>query len=484
MLVAVSAAESVGDRRPGSWRHVERALRLLGDVKTGDGPIVVALGLQVFVLLTAYYLIKTVREPLILLSGVWGLKGSELKTYGASAQALLLLLLIPLYARVVGRVPRWRLIRGSLLVNALCLVLFIAAGLAGLPIGVPFYIWLGIAGLFSVAQFWSLANDLHERREGERLFGTIAVGGSLGAIAGAQFARWLIGPLGIYGVMAVAAGLNVAAMLLVTVVRRSHRGRRPAAPPHPPSAETAPEIPRSRHAFSLVLHDRYLLLLGVLLLLSNLVNTQGEYILADAVRSHAQAQPEAARAAFIGRFYGTFYSVVNITALFIQALLVSRLFKHAGIRALLFVLPAVALCGYGVIAFVPALAVISTVKAAENGLDYSLQNTLGQALFLPTSREAKYTGKAAVDTTFVRFGDLLAAALVFVGIHALGLSRAGFAVMNVLLVAAWLGTAAAVGWRHSRLAGDEPPRPRGRRRVVAAPLSKPRGAGKSAPSMA
>jgi AAA family ATP:ADP antiporter len=482
----VNAAETLWDRGPGPgrWRHIERALRLFGDVKQGDGPVVVALGFHVFVLLTAYYLMKTVREPLILLSGVWGLTGSELKTYGAAAQALLLMLLIPLYARMVGRVARWRLLQGSLLAVVACLALFIAAGAGGLPIGVPFYVWLGIAGLFAVAQFWSLANDLHERREGERLFGVIAVGGSLGAIAGAQIARWLIGPLGIYGIMALAAGLYLAAVPLLMLIRRSHRRRRSASRAHPlPSPhETAAEIPRSRHAFALVLHNRYLLLLGLLLLLSNLVNTQGEYILADAVTAHVRGQPEAARAASIGRFYGTFYSVVNVAALLIQALLVSRLFKHAGIRALLFVLPVVALCGYGTIAFIPALAVISVVKAAENGFDYSLQNTLGQALFLPTSREDKYTGKAAVDTTFVRFGDLLAAALVFLGLHVLELSRVGFALMNVLLTAAWLGTAAAVGWRHRRLAGDEPGPRRGRRRIVSPARSTV--VDKPAPSMA
>ena len=54
-------------------------------------------------------------------------------------------------------------------------------------------------------------------------------------------------------------------------------------------------------------------------------------------------------------------------------------------------------------------------KIAENSLDYSLSNTARQSLFLPTSREAKYKAKQAIDTFFVRFGDVASAGLVFAG---------------------------------------------------------------------
>src|SRR5688572_17222008 len=109
-----------------------RWLRLFGDVRKGEAGLVLLLGTQVFVLLVAYYLLKTVREPLILLKTLWGLKGSELRTYGTAAQALLLLALMPLYPRVPGAIPRSFLVRGSLLPLAIVTALFIAAGLVGL----------------------------------------------------------------------------------------------------------------------------------------------------------------------------------------------------------------------------------------------------------------------------------------------------------------------------------------------------------------
>jgi AAA family ATP:ADP antiporter len=407
-------------------------------------------GLQIFLLLTAYYLLKTVREPLILLWGAWGLEGDELKIYATSAQALLLFGLVPLYGALAGRVRRLALVRITLIIFILSLVVFIVLGAGQVPIAVPFYMWLGMVSLLGIAQFWSLAADLHSREAGERLFGVIAIGGSLGAIVGAQAARRLIGGLGIYGLMTTAALLYAAALVVVTAIE--HACPRSSASPE----AAAPAAPPTHNALSLVAHNRYLLLIGGLLVVANLVNTQGEFILAETVKTHARLYPEAERAALVGRFYGAFYSVVNAVALLIQALLVSRVLKRGGTRWALFLLPSVAMAGYGAIALVPTLAVVALGKAAENSFDYSMQTTVRQTLFLPTDRETKYKGKATVDTVCVRLGDMAAGALVLVSLHVFSLSRRGFALGNLALVVVWLVVALAIARRHRRLVGEGP----------------------------
>jgi AAA family ATP:ADP antiporter len=435
-----------------------RLWRVVGDVRAGEGRRVSLFGLQIFLLLTAYYLLKTVREPLILLWGIWGLHGQELKVYATSAQALLLLGVLPLYARLASRVPRLALIRYTLIGFVASLALFVVLGSNGVPIAAPFYMWLGIVSLLGVAQFWSLAVDLYNQEAGERLFGVIAIGGSAGAIVGAQLAHRLIERLGIYGLMMMAAALYAVAFLVVTLIDRNGGAGGSAE-------RAAPAAPRSRGVFSLVMRDRYLLLIGALLLVANLVNTQGEFILADAVKAHAETFPAAERQAVIGRFYGGFYGVVNAVAFAVQALLVSRVLKRGGTGWALFLLPWVALSGYGAIALFPSLAVVAMAKIAENSFDYSLETTVEQTLFLPTTREVKYTGKATVDTVCVRLGDMAAGAFVLVGLHLFSLSRRGVAIGNVILVVIWLAIAVAIARRHRTLAGDAParraaPRPR------------------------
>jgi len=103
------------------------------------------------------------------------------------------------------------------------------------------------------------------------------------------------------------------------------------------------------------------------------------------------------------------------------------------------------------------------VKVTEGTTDYSLQNTVQQALFLPTSVDAKYKAKSAIDTVSKRIGDLGSTALVSLGSLA-GLQVLGFAIANVVAAAVWIwlcillrrrltGTAAATS------GGEAAPRP-------------------------
>ena len=142
---------------------------------------------------------------------------------------------------------------------------------------------------------------------------------------------------------------------------------------------------------------------------------------------------------------------MNILALVLQALVVSRVIKHFGVRIALLVMPGVAIIGYATMAFVPLLWFIRGTKMAENSLDYSLQNTTRNALYLPTSRDAKYKAKQANDTFFVRFGDVISAGLVFVGTTWLGFAARQFALVNVGLIVLWLILAVAIGRRYKKL---------------------------------
>ena len=106
------------------------------------------------------------------------------------------------------------------------------------------------------------------------------------------------------------------------------------------------------------------------------------------------------------------------------------------------------------IIFIPILAVIRVAKILENSTDYSIQNTTRHALFLPTSREAKYKAKAAIDTFFWRTGDMLQAGVVFVGVQlAFGISH--YAIVNVIFVLIWLGVAVAIAREHRKLSTEE-----------------------------
>jgi len=153
------------------------------------------------------------------------------------------------------------------------------------------------------------------------------------------------------------------------------------------------------------------------------VNTIGEFLLgklvvAEASRTIAEgAAAGLTKSQLIGIFYGDFFGWVNLVSFLVQLFIVSRVFKRIGVRGALFILPLVAFVSYGVLILLPALAAVRIGKIVENSTDYSLQNTSRQALFLPTSREAKYKAKQAIDSFCWRAGDVLQAVIVFIGVR-------------------------------------------------------------------
>src|SRR5690606_14710762 len=114
---------------------------------------------------------------------------------------------------------------------------------------------------------------------------------------------------------------------------------------------------------------------------------------------------------------------VNLSGVLLQLFVVSRILKYAGVRWAILMLPVIALSSYLLLALVPVLGVVRWVKTAENSVDYSLNNTVRNALFLPLTREEKYQAKQAVDTFFVRGGDVLSAGLVYVGVNVLSFDK-------------------------------------------------------------
>jgi AAA family ATP:ADP antiporter len=201
--------------------------------------------------------------------------------------------------------------------------------------------------------------------------------------------------------------------------------------------------------FRMLLDDRYLLLMALLVLLLNVVNSSGEYLFGRYVVNAAistfggGAAAEAARSQFISETYSSYFGWVNLIGFLLQMFVVSRVFRVLGVGRALFIHPAVAFVGYVGMLFAPSFGFIRWLKVADNSIDYSLGNTTKQALWLPTSREAKYKAKQAVDSFFQRAGDVLQAAVVYSG-ELTALSIAGFAALNLVFVCGWFGVASGL----------------------------------------
>jgi AAA family ATP:ADP antiporter len=432
---------------------LDKLLSIFAEVRGGEGLTAIVMTLTVMLLLVGYYLLKTVREPLIIAGG-----GAEVKSYATAGQAVLLIGFVQVYAVMTRRLKRMTLITVTWSFFAANLVIFFLLAQIGVPyLGVVFFLWLGCFSLTVIAQFWSFANDIYTQEQGKRLFAIVGVGSSIGAVAGSALAEQLIKPVGPYPMMLIVAVLLGVCLAMVWFVNTREDAK-------PKTAKVDAKPIGGKAGFAMMLDDRYLLLIGAMILLLNWVNTTGEYILDKRIIEAANASmapglDEAAKndalKVFVGEFRGNFFTWVNAIGAIVQLFLVSRIFKYLGVRVALFSLPIIALATYGIMAFVPIFSLVRAAKIAENSCDYSLYNTAKQALWLPTTREAKYNAKAAIDTFIVRAGDLLSGGVVLLG-TTLGLAVTHFAMINLGLVLVWLFVVVLINREHKARTKDEP----------------------------
>ncbi len=442
---------------------LERVLSIVTEVRPGEGATALLLTLNVFLLMTAYLTIKPVREGLILAMK----SGAEYKAYMGAAIALTLLIAVPAYARFADRMAKHRLVVVVTLFFASHLVLFFlgsAVEALRVRMGLIFYLWVGVFNMMVVAQFWSFANDLYSEEQGKRLFPLLGVGQTAGALVGSLVAALLLEglSLGVFQLLVFSAILLGICAALTFVAHTRERGVEPEERPSLPPAVSQKRLAvtdkgRGSGAFRLVFQHRYLRLLALFSLVFTFVNTNGEYMLGKLLKEDAMARVasgellEPAVKEYLGTAFNRFYLYVGIVTVLLQALVVSRLVKHAGLRLAFFVLPGIALLDASAVAIWPVLGILFVGKVAENSVDYSLNNTLRNILWLPTTQEMKYKAKQAVDTFFVRMGDVSSALLVFVIAQSLGLGVRAFALVNVALVVVWLVTARAIIRENARL---------------------------------
>jgi len=447
-----------------SLSRTERFLQLFTEVKPGEGATAILLFANVFLILCAYYFVKPLREGWIAVSSIEGLTKMEVKAYSSFFQAIFLLFIVGWYARLSDKWSRVTLITRSTLfcISNMVIFWFLQPGLffGALPVsGIIFYLWVGMFGVFVVAQFWTFCADIYNDEIGKRLLPLIAIGATSGAAFGSEIVDLLVSSklIPTEGLLLVGT-LPLFASIALTRIVDARQHATPATTEQRALGDTTQQQtgePDQKgmgfllNGARLIFKSRFLLAIAMLTLLNNWVNTNGENLLFKVVEDNLAEQAlvqgiEGTQAILeftrngTTAFYGNFFFWVNIVALLLQSLVASRLLKYGGFGAIIMALPVVALISYTVMALIPILLIVKIMKIMENSTDYSINNTARHVAWLPIDSASKFHGKPAIDTLYVRMGDGLAALTVLLGVNFLALSTTQFFVFNVFLVFAWL----------------------------------------------
>ncbi len=339
-----------------------------------------------FLMLCSYYLLRPVRDTVGVALGREELQRLFALTFGV------MLVLVPVFGWLCAKLPRARLLP---LVYA-----FFALNLAGFAVHLPpavFFVWLSVFNLFVVSVFWSFMSDLYEPGQAARLYGTIAAGGSCGAIAGPLIAAE--SPLGASGLLLLAAILLAAAVLCIAMLSRWARQHPRAGDPPPEQPMGGSILAGVRAAFS----SPFLAAICGYLFCYTALSTALYFQQVGIVR---EALPDPAEQT---RFFARIDLTVNSLTLLVQLFAFSRLAVLLGPTGLLVVMPLVSVAGFLWIGATPTLTALVVFGVTRRVGEFAISKPAREALFTVVPREDRYKAKNFIDTVVYRGGDTLAA---------------------------------------------------------------------------
>jgi AAA family ATP:ADP antiporter len=439
----ITRKDSMSSDYKDSKNGLERFLSMVTEVRPGEGKTILLMTAGIFLILMAFIIVKVVRTTLIIAD-----VGAEMKNYTAAVQAIVLVVILNIYSRLAVRFPRRQLIKIMFLSVIGLMILLPILYYAHYGGKLIFYFAGGLPALVMIALFWAYANDVCTPEQGKRLFVLLGFGASAGAVVGPIAARVLLEHMNLLSIGFVVNSILLFSLIFAVKVDK-HVSVGSGAITSKDSA-IKPLSVKGIEAFKVVFQSKYLLAIAAIVLLTNLVNSTGEYILNKSLEDIAVQKAAIMGAVFdpkifIGKFYSTFYLILGVTSLLMQVLVVSRILKYLGVIVAIMVSPAIAFGGYFLISIVTVSAVIGWMKLIENATDTSLNSTTKHILFLPTTWKEKYIGKIVIDSFVFKAGDILAAVLIFAGVTYFSMNVRQFAVLNICFAAIWLVLSYQVG---------------------------------------
>ena len=418
------------------------------NIREDETRIVLLSALLFLVVMTAYYILRPLREEMGLHGGVRQLPRLFLITLGVMA------LMTPVFGALVRRYSREKFIPIVYRFFALNLVLFflVPSHLTGTALAMAgriFYVWVSVFNLFTLSLFWAFMTDGFGYERGRRLFGIVAIGGTLGAILGAKLTSSLVLVVGRNNLLLFSILLlEVAVQIVKLLSRHFHRAAF--------VSEQDAGLPVARVSgqgmlggLTLTFSSPYLLAISGYLFLYSLGSTFLYFEQASIIDAHVLTRE--GRTALFGRID----LWTNILTLAWQLLVTGRLIPRLGTGKVLALLPLATAVGFAALGFAPTLGVLVVFQIVRRAGNYALVKPARETLFTLVDRNVRYKAKSFIDTFVYRGGDALGAGM-FSTLTAAGLGLAGLAYVAVPLAVVWGAVGLYLGRKQQRMAQYPP----------------------------
>ena len=419
---------------------LDRILAKVVEVRPGERRALLWSFAYFFLILAAYYVLRPLRDN----AGISG--GTRALPWLFTATFFVMLAAAPLYGWLVARLPRRRLIPlvyHFFAANILVFWLLLTFGIGQQLAYQVFFVWLTVFSLFAVSVFWSYLADLWRSDQGKRLYGFIAAGGSLGALAGPLLTRALVEPLGPVNLFLVSALLLEAALFCALRLGRATEGFTGTATP--------PAIGGSAFdGLIAVLRSPYLGGIATWVGLLSLGGTILYLLQAEVVSAATQDAAERTR------IFATIDLWVGVLQILLQLALTGRLITRFGTGPAVAFVPLVFAFGFGVLAAMPALMAVMMFQAAQRVGNFAVSNPAREILFTAADREDKYKAKNVIDGVLFRGADMASSWLFHLLYAVMGLTIPLLALVMVPVSLAWAALGLLLGRMQERRAAQIP----------------------------
>ena len=429
--------------------------RFLNVRREETAPLLVA-AFYFFCVLTALMVLRPARDAIGMESGLDAIRWLFIGT------ALVTLAVNPMFGWLVSRFRRMVFITATYAFFAVSLVGFyllitVAPDAVGATSGRVFYVWFSVFNLFSTMVFWALMADRFTLEQSKRLFAVIAVGGTLGAIAGPWLASMLAEPIGTPALLLVAVAFLVLAVLAAWTVAWLQPEREAEAATSAAGAggamPAAAAVAADNRAviggnafagISSVLRSPYLLGISTYVLLLTITGT---FIYFTRLQMVAALGDDTDMRTTV---FAQLDLITQVATLLLQLVVAGHLMKRLGVSIALALLPIIVAFGFIGLAMVASFAALIVLDATFRAIQRAITRPARETLFTVVNREDKYKSKAFTDTFVYRGGDVLGA-WTEAGLGRLGMGLIGLASGAVPLAIAWAALGLWLGRRQEGL---------------------------------
>lgn len=429
---------------PDSGGAIIRLIRRATKIESHELAPTVLSFVFVFVLMTAYFILRPVRDAL---SSDWS---DEQLSWLWTSTFFISIIAVSIYGAVISRI-RFKIIVPS--VYAFFATTFVAFYVLGTTLGDndlvnrAFYVWLSVFSLYHLSVFWTFMSGLYDKEQAKRLFSVIAMGASAGAIVGPSIPTFFADNIGTLNLLLIAAVLLMVPIPIIGKLERfrfSHLGNEDV------QVDLAREQQLGSNPFAgfvKFVSNPYLLAIGVFILLYVFMNT---FIYFELRKMLGDLDREVRT-----QVWGGIDLAVNSLALITALFATGRLATRAGMSTTLALIPLLMVGGWLVVALSPVLAVLVGLQVVRRAGNYAITRPCREMLFTAVDTETRFKAKPVIDIVVYRGGDVATAWLYTALSTTLGLGLAGIAFIAAAVAAVWAAAGMFMGRFYDRVSDVE-----------------------------